>query len=159
MAKTVTTNYSGVAAPGNTFNRRISADADIFERNDADALGNALELHTHANGLGLPVNTIPSGGLTVTSGGITVSTGGGTIQPGLGVGTAGNPATGILIGGATPAGVGSTLALGITNAAAAGGGATATFGSAGGSGPAAAAQNGWLKIAIGTQVAFIPFWI
>lgn len=75
MTKTVNSNYLSLAAPGNSFNNRISADSDTFARNDIDALGNALDLHNHDAGKGLPVNSIPSGGLTISSGNLTVSTG------------------------------------------------------------------------------------
>lgn len=55
MAKTTTTNYTSCAAPGNTFNKRISADSDPPDRNDIDALGAALEEHDHASGKGAAV--------------------------------------------------------------------------------------------------------
>lgn len=74
MTKTVNSNYGSVSNPGNTFNSRISADSDTFARNDIDSLGNALDNHTHASGLGLPVNSIPSGGLTITAGNLSMGT-------------------------------------------------------------------------------------
>jgi hypothetical protein len=39
-----------------------------------------------------------------------------------------------------------------------GGGATATLGTIGGSGPATATQNSWLKILINGAAYFIPVW-
>lgn len=60
MTKTVTSNYSGVASPGNSFFQRISADGDGFTRNDIDALGNALELHDHTTGKGAQISSTTS---------------------------------------------------------------------------------------------------
>lgn len=88
MAKTVNSNYTSSTSPGNAFNSRISADADAFDRNDIDALGSALEQHTHASGLGLAVarlatsvtltgtTTFTGAGVVVNSGGLTVTAGG-----------------------------------------------------------------------------------
>jgi hypothetical protein len=112
LTKTTTLNYLSIAAPGNSFNNRISADSDIFARNDIDALGNALDLHDHTSGKGLAVGALattvtltgattftgaavlfPSGvnsGLTINTGGLTVTAGGGTITAGGLTVTAGN---------------------------------------------------------------------
>jgi hypothetical protein len=88
ITKTVNNNYSSIASPGSTFNRRISQDSDTFARNDVDALGEALDDHDHSSNKGLAINSIPSGGLTI-AGGLTVSTVGATITAGnLGIGTA-----------------------------------------------------------------------
>ena len=46
----------------------------------------------------------------------------------------------------------------INNSVALGGGAAPTLGTIGGTGPAAAAQNSWLKIAVAGAVRFIPLW-
>lgn len=39
-----------------------------------------------------------------------------------------------------------------------GGGAAPTLGTIGGSGPAAAAQSGWLKVKVGGNYRFVPIW-
>jgi hypothetical protein len=47
----------------------------------------------------------------------------------------------------------------LTNAAPAlGGGASATLGTIGGSGPTAAGQAAWMKVYIGTTAAWVPYW-
>jgi hypothetical protein len=55
MTKETNLNYGSIGSPGNTFNRRISSDADTFARNDIDSLGMALDDHDHSPGKGLPV--------------------------------------------------------------------------------------------------------
>lgn len=55
------------------------------------------------------------------------------------------------------AGVASTVSFTNGNPAL-GGGAAPTLGTIGGSGPATAAQNSWIKIYIGTTAAYIPVW-
>lgn len=49
--------------------------------------------------------------------------------------------------------------LDVNNADALGGGATATLGTIGGSGPATAAQNQWLQVLIGGVNHWIPVWV
>src|SRR3990167_5702044 len=58
MTKTVNTNHTGLASPANSFNRRISADTDQFDRNDIDALGMALDTHDHDTDKGLGIARI-----------------------------------------------------------------------------------------------------
>lgn len=82
MTKTTNSNYLSATSPGSTFNQRISSDSDTFARNDIDSLGSALDQHTHATGLGLPVvlSNASTGTPSVTNitvgGGVTDQTGG-----------------------------------------------------------------------------------
>ena len=59
-------------------------------------------------------------------------------------------------------GSGNMTAAGVVNFAPAevalGGGAAPTVGTIGGSGPAAAAQHGWLKVKVAGTISFIPVW-
>ncbi len=55
------------------------------------------------------------------------------------------------------AGVYTTI-LEVNNGVAMGGGAAPTLGTIGGSGPASAGQNSWLKVKIGATDSFIPIW-
>lgn len=52
----------------------------------------------------------------------------------------------------------STLGIKLVSNFALGGGAAATLGTIGGSGPTVAAQNEWVKISTGSGVRFIPAW-
>lgn len=108
MTKTVTSNYSGITAPGNAFNQRIDADSDPFARNDIDALGNGLELHNHASGKGLAVNTIPSGGLTITFGNLGIGAAAlsyvGVSVPSTSLGSNGGATFGMLVTPVGPSG-------------------------------------------------------
>jgi len=54
--------------------------------------------------------------------------------------------------------VGQDGIVGINNGVAMGGGAAPTFGTIGGSGPATAAQNSWLKLNIAGTASYIPIW-
>jgi len=46
----------------------------------------------------------------------------------------------------------------VTTAPALGGGAAPTVGTIGGSGPAAAAQKGWIKVTLNGTTAYLPYW-
>ena len=59
------------------------------------------------------------------------------------------------IGGGAPIGV---IAFNSTLSVALGGGAAATLGTVGGSGPATAGQNAWLRVLIGGNARWLPYW-
>jgi len=103
---------------------------------------------------------IASGGLVTINNGLSV-TAGAAATVGVRV-TTGTTAsiqcdTGILVAGSP---VAQANYLGLTAVTvAAGGGAAATLGTVGATGPASATMNSWLKIFNGTTTAFIPIWV
>ena len=74
MSKTTNSNHLNVGSPGATFNRRISADGDTFDRNDVDALGHALDEHDHTSGKGKPPGGMTTAGDTIYGGASGVGT-------------------------------------------------------------------------------------
>jgi hypothetical protein len=73
MSKTTNTNMTGLTSPGSTFNRRISADSDQFDRNDVDAVGMALDDHDHDVDKGLGVARIQTGTAPSAAGNVRVN--------------------------------------------------------------------------------------
>jgi hypothetical protein len=73
MSKTTNTNMTGLTSPGSTFNRRISADSDQFDRNDVDAVGMALDDHDHDVDQGLGVARIQTGTAPTAAGNVRVN--------------------------------------------------------------------------------------